>query len=142
MDAALLKPGDRISEYVLDERVGRGGFGDVWRAHHHDWPERVVAVKVPANPALGASRTEPEAPFPVTEEAALTCAARSATAERTLWCPSAQLTAPNAHLPYAAVVRVKVTLYEAERPGFTVSLAGAISLLSRSRSRRAANRSR
>ncbi len=54
MDASLLKPGTRISEYVLDEPVGRGGFGDVWRAHHHAFTDRVVAIKVPANPERAA----------------------------------------------------------------------------------------
>lgn len=49
-NAGRLKPGDRISEYVLEERVGQGGFGEVWRAHHHVWEERLVAIKVPANP--------------------------------------------------------------------------------------------
>ncbi|GIW70685.1 MAG: hypothetical protein KatS3mg102_0227 [Planctomycetota bacterium] len=44
-----LKRGDRISEYVLDERLGAGGFGVVWRAHHHVFTDRVVAIKVPAN---------------------------------------------------------------------------------------------
>jgi eukaryotic-like serine/threonine-protein kinase len=48
LDIALLKPGDRVSEYVLIERVGRGGFGDVWKARHHVWPDRIVAVKMPA----------------------------------------------------------------------------------------------
>ena len=27
-----LKTGDRISEYVLDEQVGSGSFGQVWKA--------------------------------------------------------------------------------------------------------------
>lgn len=46
-----LRPGDRVSEYVLEERVGHGGFGDVWRARHHVWKDRLVAVKVPADAA-------------------------------------------------------------------------------------------
>src|SRR5688572_11534084 len=49
MYARDLKPGDRVSEYVLERRVGHGGFGDVWRAHHHVWRDRVVAVKVAAD---------------------------------------------------------------------------------------------
>ena len=28
MATAILKPGDRITEYVLEEKVGQGGFGD------------------------------------------------------------------------------------------------------------------
>src|SRR6476661_7399195 len=40
----------RISEYVLDERVGAGTFGEVWRAHHHVWVDRLVAVKIPTDP--------------------------------------------------------------------------------------------
>jgi serine/threonine-protein kinase len=41
--------GDRISEYVLDEQVGAGSFGQVWRAHHHIWKDDVVAIKVPTD---------------------------------------------------------------------------------------------
>ncbi len=40
----------RIGEYVLQERVGGGAFGEVWRAAHHVWADRVVAVKVPTDP--------------------------------------------------------------------------------------------
>ncbi len=41
--------GDRVSEYLLDERLGAGSFGQVWKAHHHIWTEQVVAVKIPTD---------------------------------------------------------------------------------------------
>lgn len=40
--------GDRISNYILEERVGRGSFGEVWRARHHVFGEH-VAVKIPTD---------------------------------------------------------------------------------------------
>jgi serine/threonine-protein kinase len=40
----------RISEYVLDQKVGGGTFGEVWRAHHHVWVDQLVAVKIPTDP--------------------------------------------------------------------------------------------
>ena len=40
----------RISEYVLDERIGGGTFGEVWRAHHHVWTDQLVAIKIPTDP--------------------------------------------------------------------------------------------
>ena len=42
--------GLRISEYVLEERVGAGSFGEVWRARHHIWKDDHVAVKLPTEP--------------------------------------------------------------------------------------------
>jgi serine/threonine-protein kinase len=39
----------RISEYVLDERIGGGTFGEVWRAHHHVWTDQFVAMKIPTD---------------------------------------------------------------------------------------------
>src|SRR6478672_5956260 len=39
----------RISEYVLDERIGGGTFGEVWRAHHHVWSDQFVAIKIPTD---------------------------------------------------------------------------------------------
>jgi hypothetical protein len=49
MSAFELTPGRRIAEWVLEERLGRGGFGEVWRARHHAFEDRRVAVKVPGN---------------------------------------------------------------------------------------------
>jgi serine/threonine protein kinase len=43
-------PGLRVSEYVLEERVGQGTFGEVWRARHHIWETERVAVKLPTEP--------------------------------------------------------------------------------------------
>jgi serine/threonine protein kinase len=42
--------GDRVGEYILDAQVGKGTFGEVWRARHHVWADRIVAIKVPTNP--------------------------------------------------------------------------------------------
>src|SRR5437764_154637 len=39
----------RISEYVLEERIGGGTFGEVWRAHHHVWADQLVAIKIPTD---------------------------------------------------------------------------------------------
>lgn len=43
------QPGDRISEYVLDDQIGAGSFGQVWKAHHHIWKEEIVAIKTPTD---------------------------------------------------------------------------------------------
>ena len=42
---SILQPGQRISNYLLEERVGAGSFGEVWRAKHHIFGD-VVAVKI------------------------------------------------------------------------------------------------
>ena len=42
--------GQRISEYVLEERLGAGAFGEVWRARHHVWDDQFVAIKIPIEP--------------------------------------------------------------------------------------------
>jgi serine/threonine-protein kinase len=44
------KPGTRISEYLLEERIGVGSFGEVWRARHHVWDNEHVAIKLPTEP--------------------------------------------------------------------------------------------
>lgn len=43
------QPGDRINNYLLDELIGSGSFGQVWRAHHHVFDEQ-VAIKIPTDP--------------------------------------------------------------------------------------------
>ena len=43
----MAKAGQRISEYVLEDRLGAGAFGEVWKARHHAWHDKVVAVKLP-----------------------------------------------------------------------------------------------
>lgn len=39
--------GDRLGDWVLRERLGEGGFGEVWKAEHVDHRGEFVAVKVP-----------------------------------------------------------------------------------------------
>src|SRR5215475_8895762 len=41
--------GQRISEYLLDARLGGGTFGEVWRARHHVWIDQLVAIKIPTD---------------------------------------------------------------------------------------------
>ncbi|HEV7300529.1 MAG TPA: serine/threonine-protein kinase [Tepidisphaeraceae bacterium] len=42
--------GQRVGEYILNERLGSGAFGQVWRAHHHVWTDQFVAIKFPTEP--------------------------------------------------------------------------------------------
>lgn len=42
--------GTRVSEYLLEECLGSGGFGEVWSARHHVWSEERVAIKLPTEP--------------------------------------------------------------------------------------------
>jgi len=44
------QPGLRVSEYVLEHRLGAGTFGEIWRARHHVWETERVAVKLPTEP--------------------------------------------------------------------------------------------
>ncbi len=46
---AAPREGDRISNYLLEERVGVGCFGEVFKARHHVFGE-VVAIKIPTDP--------------------------------------------------------------------------------------------
>lgn len=40
--------GDRINNYLLEEPIGTGSFGQVWRARHHMFDE-LVAIKIPTD---------------------------------------------------------------------------------------------
>src|SRR5687767_14434859 len=40
----------RVGEYVLQEKIAAGTFGEVWKAHHHVWMDQLVAVKIPTDP--------------------------------------------------------------------------------------------
>lgn len=44
-----IQPGDRINNYIVEELVGTGSFGQVWKAKHHVFDE-VVAIKIPTDP--------------------------------------------------------------------------------------------
>ncbi|MEK7866002.1 MAG: serine/threonine-protein kinase [Planctomycetota bacterium] len=46
-----MRPGEHIGEYVLMERMGEGGFGEVWRAENADLPGRAVAIKIAKDPS-------------------------------------------------------------------------------------------
>ncbi len=43
-----LREGDRISNYLLEVRLGAGSFGEVWRARHHVFGD-LVAIKIPTD---------------------------------------------------------------------------------------------
>jgi serine/threonine protein kinase len=46
----MITPNQRVGEYVLQERISAGTFGEVWKAHHHVWNDQIVAMKIPTDP--------------------------------------------------------------------------------------------
>jgi serine/threonine protein kinase len=50
IEKTMAAPNQRVSEYLLDEKLGGGTFGEVWRAHHHVWVDQLVAIKIPTDP--------------------------------------------------------------------------------------------
>lgn len=41
--------GRRVGEWVLERKIGEGGFAEVWLAHHSVFEERKAAVKLPTD---------------------------------------------------------------------------------------------
>jgi serine/threonine protein kinase len=52
MADTLVEPGSRVGNYLLVERIGQGAFSEVWKAAHHERPNRVVAVKIATEPGF------------------------------------------------------------------------------------------
>lgn len=50
MTTTKYQSGLRVSEYLLEECLGAGTFGEVWRARHHVWKSEEVAIKLPTEP--------------------------------------------------------------------------------------------
>ncbi len=42
--------GTRLGDYVLKEKIGEGGFSEVWKAEHAEIPGKYAAVKIPTDP--------------------------------------------------------------------------------------------
>src|SRR3982751_4708452 len=42
-------PNQRVGEYVLQDRVAAGTFGEGGRACHHVWADQLVAIKIPTD---------------------------------------------------------------------------------------------
>ncbi len=53
-----IEPGSRIGNYILKEEIGKGAFSHVWKAAHHERPNRVVAVKIATEPVTWTAGSE------------------------------------------------------------------------------------
>ena len=42
----MANEGQKIGAYVLEQRLGAGAFGEVWRAHHEESETRFAAIKI------------------------------------------------------------------------------------------------
>ena len=51
-----LESGRRLGEWVLEAPLGKGGFAEVWRAHHNSLEGKKAAVKVPFDRDYAARR--------------------------------------------------------------------------------------
>lgn len=45
-----MRKGLLVGEYILDRKLGAGGFGEVWLARHNAWRDKLAAVKIPTSP--------------------------------------------------------------------------------------------
>lgn len=45
MQESKLQPGQRVGNYILQSKIGEGAFSEVWKAAHHERPNRMVAIK-------------------------------------------------------------------------------------------------
>jgi len=45
---ATLHEGFRVNNYLLEQRIGTGSFGEVWRARHHVF-DQLAAIKIPTD---------------------------------------------------------------------------------------------
>ena len=76
-----LRPGSTVGAYRIEDRLGHGGFGEVWRAAHID-TGRVLALKVlTANSAVSEDaferfRREGQLAASLTHRAAYACSPR------------------------------------------------------------------